>query len=49
MAIESYSDLSPLGKIIYTKYKSGGLTTAQVNQYVTLNKISSTEATFVMG
>lgn len=49
MAIENYTNLSPLGKIIYTKFKSGGLTTTQINQYVTLGKITAEEAALIIG
>lgn len=49
MAIENYEDLSPLGRIIYTKYKSGGLTATQVESYVTKGKITAEESTFILG
>ena len=49
MTIESYEDLSPLGRIIYTKYKSGGLTVAQVESYVSKGKITAEESAFIIG
>lgn len=46
--ITSYSQLSSLGKIIYTRYRAKTITINQVNQFVTLGKITQEEADFIL-
>lgn len=46
--IESYADLSSLGKIVYTRYKAKTITATQVQQFATLGKISQDEADFIV-
>ncbi len=47
--ITSYSQLSSLGKIIYARYRAKTITLNQVNQFVTLGKITQEEADFILG
>ena len=47
--ITSYSELSALGKIIYTRYRAKTITATQVNQFVILGKITQDEANFILG
>ena len=49
MVITSYSQLSSLGKIIYSRYRAGTVTLAQVQQFVTLGRITQDEADFILG
>lgn len=49
MTITSYVELSSLGKIVYTRYKAKTITSTQVNQFVTLGKITQDEANFILG
>ena len=49
MTITSYSQLSSLGKIIYVRYRGGTITSAQVQQFVTLGRITQDEADFILG
>lgn len=48
MAITSYSQLSSLGKIVYSRYRAGAITSTQVQSFVTLNKITQDEANFIL-
>ena len=48
MVITSYSQLSSLGKIIYSRYRAGTITSAQVMLFVPA-KISQDEANFILG
>ena len=48
MVVNSYSELSALGKIVYSRYRAGTITTAQVNQFVSLGKITQDEADFIL-
>ena len=48
MVITSYSQLSSLGKIIYSRYRAGTITSAQVQQFVTLGRITQDEADFIL-
>ena len=49
MVVASYSHLSSLGKIIYSRYRAGTITSAQVQQFVTLGRINQDEANFILG
>ena len=49
MTITSYAQLSSLGKIIYSRYRAGTITSAQVQQFVTLGRITQDEADFILG
>lgn len=46
--ITSYSQLSSLGKIIYSRYRAGTVTAIQVSSFVTSGKISQDEADFIL-
>lgn len=48
MTITSYSQLSSLGKIVYSRYKAGTMTALQVQSFVPL-KITQEEANFILG
>ncbi len=49
MTITSYSQLSSLGKIIYSRYRAEAITSAQVQQFVVLGRITQDEADFILG
>lgn len=49
MVVTSYSQLSSLGKIIYSRHRAGAITSTQVQQFVTLGKITQDEADFILG
>ena len=49
MTITSYSQLSSLGKIIYYRANPPTITSAQVQQFVTLGRITQDEADFILG
>lgn len=51
MTVTSYSQLSSLGKIIYARYRANPptITSTQVQQFVTLGRITQDEADFILG
>ena len=51
MTITSYSQLSSLGKIIYSRYRANSLTitSAQMQRFVVLGRITQDEADFILG
>ena len=44
-----YSDLSTIGKIAYSRYKAGTITSAQIAELVSAGKLTSDEKLFIEG
>jgi hypothetical protein len=49
MTINSYDDLSPLAKVIYSRYCAGALTAQQVQTFATAGRITQEEADWILG
>lgn len=49
MTINSYDDLSSLGKVIFSRYCAGALTAQQVQAFATAGRITQEEADWILG
>jgi hypothetical protein len=47
MEITSYSELSPLGQIVFMKYKKSTITQDQINELLKINKLTIDEVNFI--
>jgi hypothetical protein len=47
MEITSYSELSPLAQIVFTKYKKSTITQDQINELLKVNKLTEPEVNFI--